>query len=97
LIASFLTHQGQDQKITQQCFKSTLIEFLASKKCQELAQTIVDQEGFLVKADVESLYIHLQAFFIQGSPAASRLLTRGSMVNDHVERAFQKIWMVSHE
>ena len=39
-------------------------QYLDTNKGAGLAQTIRDQDGFLTRADVQCLYLHIKAFFI---------------------------------
>jgi intein-encoded DNA endonuclease-like protein len=44
-------------------FKQTLKQFIEAYG-QDLVQTVVDQEGFMTKSDVKSLYTVIASFFI---------------------------------
>lgn len=53
----------------------------------DLLQTIADQDGFMVKSDIQALFTAIAAFFVQGDKLKrNELLTRAHNMVDNIER-----------
>ena len=70
-------------------------QYLDTNKGAGLAQTIRDQEGFLTRADIQCLYLHIKAFFIAQQQYLSPILTRANLMQSNLEQDVQQLWTES--